>query len=62
MNKAKLIKREDWLEQERERLARRLALRSHAGSVTRETIRDWVKRNQAAPKPESRRLFATLFV
>jgi hypothetical protein len=59
MGKAKLIKRRECLEQER--IARRQALLSAAAQVKIDTVRDWVNRYQATPKPKSHELFAALF-
>jgi hypothetical protein len=59
MSKAKLIKRREWLE--REQVTRRQALVSAAALVKVDTVRNWVKRHQATPKPNSRELFAALF-
>ena len=59
MSNAKLIKREEWLEQKR--VAQQQARLSAAARVKVETARDWVKCYQAAPKPNTRALFAALF-
>ena len=61
MDKAKLIKRNEWLERELERVAQRQARRSAAALLKTDTSRNWVKRYQATPKPNSRELFAALF-
>ncbi len=61
MDKAKLIKRNEWLERERERIAQRQARLSAAALLKANTSRNWVKRYQATTKPNSRELFAALF-
>jgi hypothetical protein len=61
MDKAKLIKRKEWLERERERVAQRQAQLSAAALLKADSVRDWVKRYQATPRPNSRELFAALF-
>ena len=59
MNNAKLIKREEWLEQKR--VARQQARLATTARVKVDTVRDWVERHQATAKPNSRALFAALF-
>jgi len=61
MDKAKLIKRKEWLERERERIAQRQARLSAAALLKADASKNWVKRYQATPKPNSRELFAALF-
>ena len=61
MDKAKLIKRKEWLERERERIAQRQARLSAAARLKADTSRNWVKRYQVTPKPNSRELFTALF-
>lgn len=61
MDKAKLIKRKEWLERECERVAQRQAQLSAAALLKADGVRDWAKRYQATPKPNSRELFAALF-
>ena len=59
MSKAKLIKREEWLKQKR--VARQQARLAAVALVKVDTVKDWVKRQQATPKPNARALFAALF-
>ena len=59
VNKAKLIKRKEWLEQRQ--VTQRQARLAAAAKMKGETVRNWVERYQAAEPPNARAMFAALF-
>jgi hypothetical protein len=60
MNKARLIKRRDWME--REQVAQPQAWLSSVAQVKVGAVRNWVERQRASRRPSPREMFAALFV